>query len=287
MKNEIVPKTANSVAQYTGSAPEVLRSDIILPYVALAQGTSDAVKDRKAQIGDIYKTTSLQKLGDPDMPLEVIFFHYPKANWIIENKEPKSDRFQYHSTIPRTAENETLPWYYWADEDGNEVPEGTKGALEWRRVKQMLVFAILPSDLEAFEAEMKKVEQGELPDPTKAVTPVLFSFRGMSYRAGKDVATLFTQCDTYKVPIWKYKVKVGCYLDKNDDGSFYVWQVDRSKATPVPKAQLETVENWAKLVNSAAVKEFQVDNEGEAQSYGAAPVDVGPAASTSAKAEVC
>lgn len=286
MKNEVVNKTTGEVTTYQPAREEILKSDIILPYMGLAQGMSDVVKDRKCQLGDIYRSTTAEILGNPDKSIEAIFFHYPKANWIIEQKQ--GNRFQYVRTEPRNGENETLEWNYFGDKDGNEVAANALGASEWRRVKQMLVFAILPNDLEAFEKELKKVEAGELPDPTKSITPVLFSFRGMSYKAGKDVATFFTQCDSYKIPMWKYQIKVSCKMETNDEGSFYIWQIDRSAPKGVDKKYLDTVTKWADIVTNSADK-LKVHEEGEESTYANATHATGEvkASGGAIKSEVC
>lgn len=195
-------------------------------------------------------------------------------------------------TEERNAGNETLPWSFFVDKDGKEVPQGTVGAIEARRVKQLLVFALLPQDLLNFEAELKKAEDaGELPDPSKAVTPVVLSFRSTSYKAGKEVATFFTQCSDVRVPMHKYQVKLSCKLETKDQDSFYVWTVDRSKPKAVDKAVLGTVENWAKLVNSKAVNDLAVDAEGDEDTYAAAQAVAAAAPEAqdnrAEKAEVC
>ncbi len=268
-------------AQYTPPQDAVLRTDILVPYVVLAQASSDSVKERKAQIGDIIRSTTMEKLGDPESPLEVIFLHNPKTNWIIEQKE--GNRFKYRRTEPRNASNETAEWNFWADHEGREVPAGTPGATEWRRVKQLQVFAILPRDIEAAEAEMAKVEKGELPDPSKALTPVILSFRSMSYKAGKEIVTFFSQAKSMKVDIFRYVVKLGCTMEQGEDGSYYVWNVDRNKPSPVSKERLGTVSEWASIINQGAAN-LAVDESAEEQSY-ANPQE--KPVSQSAKAEVC
>lgn len=263
MNKEIEVRKENLPSTQLAPQDQVLRSDILVPYVVLAQSTSDAVKERKTEMGNIIRSTSLEKLGDPDQGLEVIFLHNPKTNWIIEQKE--GNRFKYRRTEPRNASNETAEWSFWADKDGNELPAGDVRGSEWRRVKQLMVFAILPKDIEVFEAEMKKIEEGGLPDPSKALTPVIFSFRSSSYKAGKEVATFFTQAKSMRVPIYRYKVKVGCWLDKNDEGSFYVWEVDRSKPVAVPKEQMPVVQEWADMINAGA--QLATHDEAESETY--------------------
>lgn len=216
-------------------------------------------------MGNIVKSTSLQKFGDPEKPTNVVFLHYPKSDWVIERKE--GSRFKYVRTEPRNAANETLPWTFWAFEDGTLCDENDKGAQEWRRVKRLSVFGIMPDDIAAAQAEMKKVEADELPDPSKALTPVMLSFRSSSYQAGKEVCTFFTQAQSMNVPIWKYQLELGCKLEKNDDGSFYVYVIDRNKCKGLSKDHQAIVEGWANLVNSQP-QAIQVDETGEDQAYG-------------------
>lgn len=248
---EIVNRTNNLPStEVNQEVAEVLRSDIILPYLTVAQAMSEAVAERKAQIGDIIRTTDRVKYGDPDKPVDIIFLGAPATKWIYENKN-NSEKWKFHHIEARTASNEVLPWYFFADEDGNELPENDKRAIPWRRVKQLLAFAILPEDIAAAEAEMKKLDEGGLPDPSKALTPLAVSFRSTSYNAGKDVSTLFTQAKSMRTPIWRYQVQICCKQEKNDDGTFYVWTVDRAKPTAVKAEFLDQVKFWAEMLSAA------------------------------------
>lgn len=272
--NQVTETTAktNLPSTYVDQGPEVLKSDIILPYVLLAQGMSDAVQERKVQLGDIYRSTTTEKLGDPEHPLEVILLNYPKSDWVIEQKT--GSKFEYRGTMPRTAKNEDIPWSYFADHEGVEVPEGSKGATEWRRVKRMMVYALLPRDVLAHHEELKKVEAGDLPDPNKALTPVILSFRSSSYKAGKECANLFIKARTMKTPVWRYQATLSNYLDKNDDGTFYVWKLDAA-VKAVPKELLTMVEEWVSIVNSGT--QLKADDQADTQNTGSGPRDVQPA----------
>ncbi len=275
----VTRETNNQVIQYSGPPPQILRSDIKVPYITLGQGLSDAVVERKVQLGDIYRSTSAQILGNPDKPIEAIFLHYPKADWVIEQKG--KSKFEFRFTEPRTAANETSPWSFWADDDGEEMEAGAKGASEWRRVKRLTVFAILPDDIDAALVEMAKAEKGELPDPSKALTPVAFSFRSSSYDCGKEVCTFFSQAQSMKVPIWHYQIPMFDSLKQNDDGSFYVWATDRTKAKGVRMEHLPLVSEWATMINNGV--QLTVDEEGETSSM----VERGPRDVTQAAKDVC
>ena len=262
--NNLQPVGPQALATYTPQTEEVLRSDIIVPYVTLMQGLSDFVKERKAQMGDIVRSTSREILGNPDKPINAIFLHYPKAEWVLEQKPPKSDKFEYRKSIPRTAANEALPWRYFSDDTGmvdfgaEAVPANST---EWKRVKRLSVFALLTGDVDAEKVERAKLDEGGLPDPSKALTPVIFSFRVMSYDAGKEICTFFNQAKSMGVPIWKYAMPMTCVLDQNDKGSFYVWKPMRTQAKAVDKANLDTVQMWATIVNSGA--KLTVDTGGD------------------------
>lgn len=257
-------QTAPPPAIMQNQGAEVMRSDILVPYVVLAQGMSDSVKERKAQLGDIVRSTNFEKLGDPDSPVDVIFLHYPQTRWIIEKKPKGASRFEFVRAEPRNASNETESWSFWLDEDDNQVEETTKGAIEHRRVKQLLVYAILSKDIEASQAEMAKIEKGELPDVSKALTPVLMSFRSTSYKAGKELCTFHTKASSMGIPIYRYSLAVSDVMDKNDEGSFYTWKVDQNKAKAVPKEHLVIVEKWAAIVAQGTLK---ADDAAEGESY--------------------
>lgn len=263
---EVATKGPSAIANYEAPQEQILRQDILVPYIILGQGQSDAVQERKVNLGDIYRSTNGEVLGNPDKPIDAIFLHYPKSNWVIEQKT--GAKYEFRKVMARNASNETLEWNYWADNDGNECEPGVKGASEWRRVKQLMVFAILPQDIEIAMAEMAKVEKGEAPDPSKALTPVLFSFRSNSFKAGKEVCTFFTQAQSMKVPIWWYSVQACDFLDKNDKGSFYVWKVDRSRPKPISLAQRAMVETWAKMIATSS-DQLRTDDQ--------ADIDVTPA----------
>lgn len=249
MQNEIATReTAKAPTVHSPQEPEVLRSDMVLPYIVLAQGTSDAVKERAVTLGDIYRSTTKEALGNPDKPVDVVLLHYPTTDWVIEQKT--GNRFEFRKSIPRNASNELLEWKFWGDHDGVPVPEGTKGATEWRRVKRMVVFALLPQDIAAQAAEIAKAEAGELPDPNKALTPVVLSFRSSSYKAGKVCGDFVLKAKSMKQPPWRYQIQLGCYLDKNDEGTFYVWKADPNTAKGVAKELMPMVEEWAKIVGS-------------------------------------
>lgn len=253
MNNEIATKPVGVLAEYHAPQEEVLKSDILIPYMTLVQDLSDLKKDGLAQPGDICRNKTGEKYGDEKTPVDLVFLHYPKSNWVYQEKQPGSQRFEYRKTVPRDGSNENLAWEYWGDMDGNELAPGTRGASQWRRVKQLAVFALPLKDIEGFGNELKKLETGELPDPSKALTPFMVSFQGSSFSAGKEVCTFFMAAKSMNVPIWRYALAVGCKHTKDDKVSYHSFTVNRAKPMPVPKEFVKTVQSWVEIVSTRQV----------------------------------
>lgn len=255
----------------TGSPPPasnaILASDVIVPRLLLMQGTSDFVKDRKQSptgvvigLGDIVKSTTLEILGNPDKLIEFIPLSEPATGWRIEKRPVGNQRWEFHKNEPRNALNDGLPWKFNADKDMKPLADGVPSSHEWRRVKTLSLFAILPDDVKAYREEMAKAAEGEMPDLNKALSPVLIDFRSTSFPAGKEVSTFFSQVQQFKTQAYKYQLRLGCFLDKNDQGTFYVFKVERNNAKKVDQSYLSDVEFWVNIVRSSA-SSLKVDEE--------------------------
>lgn len=262
MKNEAgLPATQGEV-----SAQEILASDFIVPKLLLMQGLSDLVAERKAQAGDLVRNTTAEKLGDDTMP--PVDFIPLKVTTDWTEKEKVGGKLEYRRTIPRTAVNESYPWTFWRNQQGQEFDKpGAIGATEWARVKAINVYALLPRDVDAFKAELAAAEaSGEMPDISKSVLPVLISFRVTSFNAGKTVMTFLAQVQemqTYSKTVrsYAYTLPLTCVGDKNDRGSFFVFKVGAPKKLD-PK-YLADAEKW--YTRLAGAKEIKVDNTGETE----------------------
>lgn len=267
-ENQLQPtnQTTNELVVSAPPANTILASDVIVPRVLLMQGTSDFVKERKTGpngvvgLGDIVKSTTLDILGNPDKMFEFIPLVEPTTGWRVEKRAVGAQRWEFHKREARNAKNDALPWRFNADKDGILLEEGKPSSHEWRRVKTLALFALLPQDIVASQGEMAKAADGELPDLAKALTPVLVEFRSTSFPAGKEVSTFFSQTQQFKVPAWKYMLKLGCFLDKNDEGTFYVFKVERNGAAKVDPAMYPDVEFWVNIVKSSGAA-LKVDEE--------------------------
>jgi hypothetical protein len=253
MKNEMQTQATNLPATSAPPQTKILASDVVVPRLLLMQGMSDLVNDRKANIGDMVKNSTAEKLGDPEHPIQIIPLAEPTPTWIIEFKRKGDQKWGFKGVEPRNASNADLPWRFEADKDGKPLTPGQTSDFEWRRVQCLTLYALLPADIEAFMVEEAKAAAGEMPDTSKALTPVLVTFRSTGFKAGKEVSTFFTEVAQFKLQAWKFSISLGCVLDKNDLGTYYVFKVDR-KSTPVKKEHLPKVEYWANIVASTSLR---------------------------------
>jgi hypothetical protein len=265
-KENAKPETAVEVKKETGLSvvPErptfegLVPSDIVIPKILLMQGLSDFVAQRKAQLGDIVRSTTCEKLGSPEKTIDIIPLSFPTSQWVIELKPAGSTKFEYKKMVPRDAKNSGLPWSFLANQEGDEVAPGTPNAIEARRVQRLACYALLPADIEADLLEKKRAQDGDMPDLSKALMPVLVAFRSLSFQAGKEIVSFFTQAASFKTQAWRYVIKLGCKMEQNDKGTFYIFTIDRAK--PVPSfgkddaERKAVIEYWANVVSTTQLK---------------------------------
>lgn len=272
-------KTSMTVVdQQSQGIPGLVPSDIIVPKLLLMQGMSELMKDARKhniQIGDIVRSTNVQKLGDPEHGVDFIPLSFPQGYWVIEVKKTDAPdaKFEYKRMIPRDARNSGLQWNFWSDKDGNEVASGDQprpvGSFAARRVQRLAMYALLPGDIAADAAEKKKAASGEFPDFSKALMPILIAFRSFSFPAGKEVVSFFTQVKSFNRQAWEAILTLKCHMETNEKGSFYVFDVDRSKPRPVSKEDLGVVKYWAGIVATSELRVDESQDEDSASSGGA------------------
>lgn len=249
----------------------VLASDIVIPKLLLMQGLSDFVTEGRARQGDIVKSSTVVKvagIGAPGETFKTIDFIPLKVTTGWAEKERVGQKFEFRKAFPRTPTNDHLPWSFWRNAQGMDFDRpGQMGATEWQRVKSIDVYALLPSDVDAFETEMKQaVEKGEVPDLSKTILPVCISFRSTSFNAGKVVTTFFAQlaelAQTVKtVRSYNYAMTLGCKPAKNQKGSFFVFDVGQPKK--LAAQYVATAEKWTNTLNQ--LETIKVDDSGDSE----------------------
>jgi hypothetical protein len=251
MSNEVMNRSGTDVAVATDKSGEVLRSDIVIPKLLLMQGLSELVTDRKAQLGDIVRSTTAAKLGDDKQPVEFIPLAIQNA-WMIQEDQKGNGKYEFRRYEPRTAKNEDAPWDY--------VEAGSK----WKRTKVMNVYALLPKDVEAQDAMLKNYhETGEAPDVNNVLLPVVIPFRNTSFSAGKTVATHFAKAESLsqmvgkKIPAHGTTFQLHCFGDKNDKGAFFVYKVETKGKTDAK--YLTACQTWYSTLSTGAAN-IRVDD---------------------------
>lgn len=250
---------------------DIISSDVVIPKLLLMQGLSEFVAEGRARQGEIVRSSTLQKVAgqmDPGQPFKTVDFIPLRITTGWAEKEKIGQKFEFRKAFPRTPDNDLLPWSFWRNSQGQDFDKpGMMGATEWQRVKSIDVYALLPGDVDAFDAEMAAAaEKGEIPDLSKTILPVVISFRSTSFNAGKNVTTFFAQVAkmAQKVPTirsYDYMLSLGCKADKNDKGSYFIFDVGQAKKLD-PKYR-QQAEEWMATLNRTP--NIRVDDSGESE----------------------
>lgn len=266
MSQELTKTEKNELStQVNLPTEEVLSTDVVIPRLLLCQGLSDAVAARKAQQGDMIRSTTLEKVGDPDQPVEIVPLTF-RNRWMIQ--EVVGGKPEFRGWEDRNARNETLPWEY------------QDGAKQMKRVKVIELFALLPRDIEAEAKALEALERGELPDLDATLLPVVVTFRSTSYKAGQGVVTHFAkvfgmaQKSGKAIHPHDYVLELSCAAESNAKGAYYVFNVKTKGA--VNAAHKPTVATWYNMLTSAK-SNIRVDDNADdgSDSAGHAPAGGG------------
>lgn len=202
---------AETVPQASWGSENIEAQDILIPKVLLMQGLSEYVEEGKAQSGDQVLSTSGAVVAGKGNPLEVICISTFKT---MEFKEKVGNKFEFKRSEPKSAANAGTPREFEQD-----------GAL-WQCNEVINFYGLLPSQIAAEAAELEKAKKGEMPDPDCMALPVVLSFRRTSYTAGKAITTHFSKARQFGVPPAVKVFQVVSKQVKNDQGSFYVFDVE-------------------------------------------------------------
>lgn len=251
-KKEATPLAMVEKPAWMGAS---LSTDRKVPRLLLMQAVSDFVKEEKAQPGTVVRSTTGEKVGGMGQPIPMIILSYPKHEWIIEIKPPGKKKFEFVKTVPRTPKNQDQRWKYFADENGEEVPEGTKGAMEANRVRVGSFFALLPGDLDRFAAELEKAKNGEMPDLSVEMTPVQIRMRSFSYDASINIEKMLQKIASFGREPWQFILDLSVHEMKNDEDMWYVYEFEtRQKGTPTPDKYKDTASGAFKFIQENSDK---------------------------------
>lgn len=197
-------------------------TDIIIPRISMAQNMSEVVSDRKAQIGDIYLSTTKEVIAKAGTPVEFIpLMHY--KTWSLTEKV--NGKSELRGQEPFTPQNMMAP-YKWTDE---------KTGNEWERSKCLNFFVLLVPQIKKSKDE---------------AFPCILSFRKSSYHGGKVLVSHFAQARKAKKPAASATFKLSSKTEKGDLGTYQVFVVEHTDK-PTPKDILDSVcKDWYHTIAS-------------------------------------
>lgn len=251
---------STAVSTHVAQDQQILKGDVVLPKLLLMQALSDFVKQKKATAGDIVRSSG-EIVAKDGAELEFIPLSFQNLWMISEDEKGKGNKqdYKFRGYEPRTAANEAAEWDY--------MENGTR----WKRTKVMQLYALLGADIERFEQAMAKFkETGELPDLESALLPVVIQFRNTSFKAAKDVATLFVKAKELgaqmgiEVPAYGRTMKLQAVSESNGENDYYVMTVKSGAQTK--KEYLPHAKRWKDTLASmgGAVKVDESDLTGAA-----------------------
>lgn len=235
MTTEIMKKENNYMTTGDVLSEKFDSSDVIVPAIYLMQSNSEFVADELAQPGEFVKSTDKSVLGAKDKPFDFIPLTFNKSFRIVKQEG--------NEWVRNEAWNPSLSHQREFEENGEQL----------KRIKCLNVFGLLPSEVEAEQKELKKVQEaGEMFDLEKALKPILLTFRSMSYKAGKIITDHFVFADRYKAKPYTIKFSVGCRKEKNDKGNYFVMDVKSSGK--VDPSMHESCEYWRNMILKGTAK---------------------------------
>lgn len=235
-KKTAVPATMNELAMGEATGEQIIASDMPIPRILCMQGTSELVGARKAQIGDIVRSTSAEKIGEPGQPFSIIPLTYTSKWMNQEYQKGSTPPWQFRGMEPRTSLNQDSPL------------EFEKNGTTWRRMKVIELFGIIPADIEADIAARRAVqEQGILPDLNQALMPVCLTFQSTGFKAGKEIVNHFSRCRQFGVKPYAYTLTIDSEERKKESNTWYVFKVN-AKATPTAPDALTVANSWYEMI---------------------------------------
>ena len=196
---------------------QVSSSDIIIPKLMVMQGLSKLVIDGVAKFGDFVDNTTDEIIGNMKEPFEIIPFHMEKL-WYISKKV--GDDYEFKGVEGVTAANENMPY---------------EDVLNGEAIKRQMVrnfYCLRPSDMSL---------------------PIVVSFKGMSTKAGKQLATnMFLKNKSEGKQPPAYHIMVTGEKTQNDKGTFVTLKVARGEASTIP--EMKECIKWYMTINAGKAK---------------------------------
>lgn len=226
---EVAKKESGVVAQHNNMAdwgtPAVSGKDIVIPKILCMQGLSQLVVDEKARMGDFVDSMTDEIIGNySSKSVEFIPFHLHKI-WIISKKV--GNDFEFHTIEDVTPANEGRRY--------NEVIDG----VEYKNEYTMNFYVLRTEDMSL---------------------PYIISFKGMSSKAGKILATQMyvRNAAAGKIPP-AFVMELSGSKDKNDKGTFITLATSAKRESSAE--EIDNAFNWYKTVTAGGVKAHEAEEK--------------------------
>ena len=206
----------------------VSSKDIVIPKILVMQGLSELVSAEKAKMGDFVDSMTEEVIGNYDKkPIQFIPFHMESV-WIISKKGKTDKDFSFDKIEKVTPQNE------------NMLYQEVVGDTEYKREYTRNFYVLKPDDMSL---------------------PYIISFKGMSAKSGKILATqMFVRnAAAGKVPPAMVMELFG-NKDKNDKGTFITLATRSVRESS--NEEISSAFNWYKTVTGGGVKAHEAE-EGE------------------------
>lgn len=256
-------ETHMTVADQQGSLID--QKDIQIPRILLAQNMSEIVTEGKAAIGDIYDSLSWEVLAKKGTVLEVVpLFHW--KTWVLS--EEVKGKFEFRTIVPWTPSNSDLPW--------NWTEKGTN----WKRTQCLNFFVMTTASLKKEREIMAAVQTGKaLPAVLEVAKPYMLSFQGMSYKSGKTLVDHFKTIQMFQargtaVEVYRNIFKLTSATEKNDKGTYSIFQIENSKMLVTPEDQKICAQWQREIAINASRLKVDADEQQEAPQVTITDADV-------------
>jgi hypothetical protein len=203
---------------------EATQEDVTIPKILLMHGQSEFVLEGKAQVGDLVRSTTLEKLSGLQTTVKIVPFMFEKV-WAETKYDVKSGNYEWQYNHPWTAENTNLEWEY-TDAEGQK----------WRRNKTYAFAVMLVDD----------VKNDALP------LPAFLRFTRTSFKAGQAIADHFFKKGAENMPGCTHIWELGSKLIKKDH-NFYVFTTEKGRETSIDEMLI--CKKWYDLLQADAKKE--------------------------------
>lgn len=205
--------------------PQVSSQDIVIPKILCMQGLSALVADDKAKMGDLVDNMTNEVIGNcTNQPVQFIPFHMEKI--LIISKKVGND-FEFERIEKVSPANENTPY---EEQVGDDL---------FKNEFAMNFYVLRPEDMSI---------------------PYIISFKGMSRKSGKILATqMFVRnAAAGKIPP-AFVMELSGTKTKNDKGVFYV--LDTKAVRESSQEEIKSAFQWYKTVNAGGVKVHEETSE--------------------------